>query len=1021
MKKFNIKYFFALFLAVTIFSCTKQEYTLKQAITDQKNLTSTSDSLRRLSGVIHYTINIVDGGDAVFSPGWWDHYYGYKGGKSTLNLPTVRNARITASQYGKTIVVYADSVGVATIKDLRVGTVSVQVEAEGFTKASYVAQLTPPIDTAGANSTLGAWNLERYSATMIPLFPTTGTNMATVKGVVTFESDLTNLVAEKTSGVDVLGIIDVENHYFIDTYILPSNFYGYYFNVTPKDFSFYGNIIKIAYSSAVSKATTDATGAYTMKVPATGNGLPIKFEISDVAADQKLLMSTVNGIPVFGVQTIRTLYSTDSYSPSDIPSVNPAYCVFSAPTGLGNNSQPTVVASAVANVSESGIISATPGVAGSGYTQAPVIKISGTGQGASATAVITAGRLTDITIASAGLGYTGTPTVTVVPSETSVATATAVLGWSISEINVTTAGTGYTSTPTVTITSNSGTGANATANMTGYLSSLALTNQGSGYSATPNVTITGGNGFNALATAVMTTFNPVQSVFVPANVNLWANKRLGTRINGTGSGAVTDSTTLSTLGRIRTTFTITNGGTGYLSAPQVTISGGGGFGAVAHTTISGGVVNSVVLDSPGQNYTADPTVFISAPPLGGTNAIVTASREFQVTGISVTSTGNGYTSAVTVGVENAPGSGVYINATTTYGITALLNMGVSSLTITNVGSDYTSSPTVTITPSNGTVTTAASASASILYKVKNITVTNPGSGYEGSDYNILISAPPIGGTQAAASANVTNGVLKRINLITPGSGYTAVPNVIISGGTPAQQATATANISGGSVTGFTITSGSGYLSTPSVAIQTYITAATGTALANNLAGQITSIQITNAGEGYASAPIVEFVNAGTSAGSGAAATAVVSGGRVTDINITNAGTKYYAAPTVVLRMPNYNTLAKADLTVSPDGYVTGVTFDAATNGGYGYDAVPTITVTPSIPGFGSGAVLNAEVKDSRVTRVWVVNRGSGYTGINRPATAKYFTMSPSSWPYAVTGKTYIRDLDLGTGKRSIEN
>ena len=1007
------------FLALLFVTCKKQEYSLQQAITDQKSLTSTADSLRRLSGVIHYTINIVDGGDAVFTPGWWNYYYDKKGGQSIGSLTSVKNAKVTASQYGKTVVVYADSVGVATIKDLRVGTVSVQIEADGFTKVSYVAQLTPPLDTV--HSSLSAWNLERYSATMIPLFPTTGTNQATIKGVVTYESDLTNLLAEKPSGLDVLAIIDAESSTFVDTYILPSNYYGYYFNITPKDFSFYGNIIKIAYNSAVAKATTDASGAFTVKVPATGNGLPIRLEVSELAVDQKLLMNTINGIPVFGPQTIRTMFSTDYY-PSDIPVVMPAYCVFSAPSGTGNYSQPTVSATAVAIVSESGIISATPANPGLDYTQAPIIKISGTGQGASATPVITSGRLTDITITSPGLGYTGTPTVSVLSSETSTATATAVLGWSVSEINLTNQGAGYTSTPAVTITSNNGTGAAAVANMSGYLSTIAMTNQGSGYTVAPNVTITGGNGNGANATAVMTTFNPVQSVYVPVNVNVWSNKRLGTRITGAGSGAVTDSTTLGTQGRVRTNIVITNGGTNYATAPQVNITGGGGFGAVAHAVIAGGVVTSIVLDSPGQNYTSDPSVVIS-PPTSGTTATATASREFQVTGITVLSNGNGYVSGSTnVNIETAPGSGVYVNATGLYGMTALLNMGVNSVTVTSAGNDYTSTPTVTIVPANGVVTTAATATASILFRVKNITLTSQGSGYETGDYNILIAAPPVGGTQAAASANFTNGVLKRINIGNPGSGYTAAPNVIISGGSPAQPASATATVSGGAVTGFTITGGSGYTSTPTVSISTYLTAATATALANNLAGQITAIQITNAGEGYSSAPIVDFVNAGTSAGSGATATAVVTGGRITDINITNAGTKYYTAPTVVLRMPNYNTLAKANLIISSDGYVTGVNFDPVNDGGYGYDAVPTITVTPSITGVGSGAVLNAEVKDSRVTKVWVVNRGSGYTGINRPTTSRWadFTTG-SSYFNAVTSKTYIRDIDLGTGKRQIEN
>jgi hypothetical protein len=53
---------------------------------------------------------------------------------------------------------------------------------------------------------------------------------------------------------------------------------------------------------------------------------------------------------------------------------------------------------------------------------------------------------------------------------------------------------------------------------------------------------------------------------------------------------------------------ITDGGSGYTSAPQVIISGGGGTGATTTATISGGVVTSVSLTFLGSGYTTAPTV-----------------------------------------------------------------------------------------------------------------------------------------------------------------------------------------------------------------------------------------------------------------------------------------------------------------------------------------------------------------------------------------------------------------------------
>jgi FtsP/CotA-like multicopper oxidase with cupredoxin domain len=72
-------------------------------------------------------------------------------------------------------------------------------------------------------------------------------------------------------------------------------------------------------------------------------------------------------------------------------------------------------------------------------------------------------------------------------------------------------------------------------------------------------------------------------------------------------------------------ITINNGGSGYASAPLVTITGGGGTGATAKATITGGVVTAITPTSVGSGYTTVPTVTISAPTgVGGTIATATA-------------------------------------------------------------------------------------------------------------------------------------------------------------------------------------------------------------------------------------------------------------------------------------------------------------------------------------------------------------------------------------------------------------
>lgn len=70
-----------------------------------------------------------------------------------------------------------------------------------------------------------------------------------------------------------------------------------------------------------------------------------------------------------------------------------------------------------------------------------------------------------------------------------------------------------------------------------------------------------------------------------------------------------------------TSIVLLNGGSGYTTAPTVTITGGGGTGATAVAYVNNGVVTSVELTNPGSGYTSDPTVSFGGP---GTGAIANA-------------------------------------------------------------------------------------------------------------------------------------------------------------------------------------------------------------------------------------------------------------------------------------------------------------------------------------------------------------------------------------------------------------
>ena len=78
---------------------------------------------------------------------------------------------------------------------------------------------------------------------------------------------------------------------------------------------------------------------------------------------------------------------------------------------------------------------------------------------------------------------------------------------------------------------------------------------------------------------------------------------------------------------VATTFTITQGGSGYTSAPTVSFSGPqatDGTSAAATATITAGAVTAITLTNAGSGYTSAPTLTIT-PPTSGTQATATCS------------------------------------------------------------------------------------------------------------------------------------------------------------------------------------------------------------------------------------------------------------------------------------------------------------------------------------------------------------------------------------------------------------
>jgi hypothetical protein len=96
-----------------------------------------------------------------------------------------------------------------------------------------------------------------------------------------------------------------------------------------------------------------------------------------------------------------------------------------------------------------------------------------------------------------------------------------------------------------------------------------------------------------------------------------------------------------------TAITVTNGGTGYATAPTVAITGGGGSGATAVATVVSGVVTAITVTDDGAGYTTAPTVAIRGGGGSGASATatiaagVTGPQQLQTTSTDFTLTGDG--------------------------------------------------------------------------------------------------------------------------------------------------------------------------------------------------------------------------------------------------------------------------------------------------------------------------------------------------------------------------------------------
>jgi Tol biopolymer transport system component len=441
---------------------------------------------------------------------------------------------------------------------------------------------------------------------------------------------------------------------------------------------------------------------------------------------------------------------------------------------------------------------------------------------------------------------------------------------------------------------------NATLNAAGSVTGITL--------KAPNF---GGDGYTKIAPVVV--INAVGSG-ATATAAIALDAAIGSAVVGT-----TATATATVAGGFVTGIAVPVGGagSGYVSAPTVTITGGGATtNATAIATIGGGAVLGITF-TPGAGYTSAPVVTISPP--GITSIVVTHGGSGYTSTPAVTIVGGGASTPATATATMAGGTVIAFNVVTSgAGYTSQPQVAVSQpptgivtgLNLAGGGSGYAAPPKVTIT--GGGATTIATATATMSGgSVSGFTVTAPGAGYTSEPVVTITSGD---NAQAVATMSVTSGFVTN-----GGAGYTAPPAVTLTGGGGAgATATATIDVAGGVVKAINIaTPGAGYTSAPSVTL--------------------------SGGGGTGATAIVSMaVNAVTVPGLGATANATIGGGVVQSIAVTAGGSGYLLNPSVVITGGGAAATGASAVATVFNGIITGI---SVTNGGSGYTVVPTVTIT----------------------------------------------------------------------------
>ena len=252
----------------------------------------------------------------------------------------------------------------------------------------------------------------------------------------------------------------------------------------------------------------------------------------------------------------------------------------------------------------------------SGDSQATISSISGTQ--AVVTAVVSGGgKLTEMNVTNPGSNYRSAPSIILGdPYYGSITTDSTGVSLTTQSSGNYGAGQTYTDVPAASVSPVGGTGAKFTVvtDGSGNIASLVCTDGGSTYALTNVITIAG----DQLGGAT------------PAN---------DATVTVTALSHADRATVATLLNASVDTITITNTGSGYLSAPDVTVSGGNGINAKFNASIQNQGVSAINIEDGGVQYQSVPVVTITQSTGSGASVLLKSSdlgRILKVSGDNIT-------------------------------------------------------------------------------------------------------------------------------------------------------------------------------------------------------------------------------------------------------------------------------------------------------------------------------------------------------------------------------------------------